>query len=187
MKQKEPPLAPHLQGQLFELFLNGLSLVDIVKANRGVQLGAVVRAAIEGNWWERRDEYRDSLLNHVRDRVVQTQNESIVFVTHLLAAANKRYGEKIIRYLQTGDEKELGELAVDSIDQYRKVAELLLKLTGQEGSKGGGDDKVLKKTLTGAPPPPQATGRTVRELLVDPTKPLDPTVADDLLKKLGGG
>jgi hypothetical protein len=58
--------------------------------------------------------------------------ESVMFSADLLASANKMFGDKLKKYIQTGDERELGTLKIDSLKQYRDAVELLLKLTGQD-------------------------------------------------------
>jgi hypothetical protein len=71
------------------------------------------------------------LFEGVRERVEQVQMESVLFTTDLLSSANKMFGDKLKKYIQTGDERELGALKVDSLKQYRDAVDLLLRLTGQ--------------------------------------------------------
>lgn len=133
MRHQNAPLSPSLEAELFQLYLNGVGLEDIARLNKGLRLGAIARSAVEGDWYQKRRDYADSLLVSVVPRVQQIQAEAIVFAADLLAAAHKLHGQKIRRFLQTGDESELGDFKVSTIDQYRKGAELLLKLTGQDG------------------------------------------------------
>lgn len=132
MKKNDPPLAPKIQAELFSLYLNGSSCEEIAQLNPHFNLGMIVRARVEGLWDKRRNEHLANLFSGVRERVQQVQMESIMLTSDLLAAANKRFGEKLKRYIQTGDERELGALQVDSLKQYRDAVDLLLKLTGQD-------------------------------------------------------
>lgn len=132
MKKGDPPLSPRLQGELFSLYLNGSTTEEIAKLNPNLSLGMIVRAKVEGLWDQRLDAHRNHLLSTIRDRVQQVQMESIGLTADMLAAANKSFGDKFKRYLQTGDESVLGTLKIDSLKQYRDAVDLLLKLTGQD-------------------------------------------------------
>jgi hypothetical protein len=131
-RYKGPPLAPSVQAQLYELFLNGYDADAIQKLNPNFNLGMIVRARVDGLWDERKAAHVTGLLDGVRERVQTIQMESVHFMANLLAAAHKLHGDKLKRYLQTGDESVLGDISIKSLDGYRKAAELLLKLTGQD-------------------------------------------------------
>lgn len=128
---KNNPLSPARQAQLFELFLNGNSTETIANLNK-MPLGEVVRARIDFDWDQKKDEHVAYLLSSVRDRVRQIQLESITFSADLLAAAHKLHGERIRKFIQTGDEAELGDLKITNLKAYKDAVELLLKLTGQD-------------------------------------------------------
>lgn len=128
---KNNPLSPAKQAQLFELFLNGKSCEEIANLNK-MPLGEVVRARIDFEWDQKKDEHVTYLLSSVRDRVRQIQLESITFSADLLAAAHKLHGERIRKFIQSGDEAELGDLKITNLKAYKDAVELLLKLTGQD-------------------------------------------------------
>jgi hypothetical protein len=132
IQKGDPPLSPGVQAQLYTLYLNGSTCEEIVKLNPNFNLGMVARAKVEGLWDERREKHINHLFENVRERVQQVQMESVMFSADLLASANKMFGDKLKTYLQTGDERELGTLRIDSLKQYRDAVELLLKLTGQD-------------------------------------------------------
>jgi hypothetical protein len=50
----------------------------------------------------------------------------------MLSVANKQHGEKLKRYLQTGNMDDLGEFKIDSIFNLKQTIEILQKLTGQD-------------------------------------------------------
>ena len=135
MRNKEPPLAPSAQAALFEGFLNGQSCEEMALLNRGWQLGAIVRACVEGDWHARKSQHLDSILHQVKSRVEQVQVESVLFTANLLAAANKKHGIALRKYLISGDEKDLDGLAINSLKAYKEAVELLMKLTGQDTPK----------------------------------------------------
>lgn len=152
MKAGKPPVSPTINAQLFNLFLAGHTCQEIVKINPNLGLGMVVRARIEGMWDERRRVLTAELLDGVKEVAFRAQADSIKFVGDLLTAAHRHIGEKVQRYIQTGDEEHIKDVGIHSLKQYKEIVELLLKLTGQDGKrevklKGEG----AGGTLTGAP------------------------------------
>jgi hypothetical protein len=135
IKANEPPLAPSLQAELFDAYLSGMSCEDLAKNNKGLRLGAIVRACEEGQWYEKRQEYVTRLLAGVRERAQQATASSVSFLAQALAMMEKKYGTKIARFLQTGDEADLGDLKDWGLHQYKQLMELFLKVTGQDGTK----------------------------------------------------
>lgn len=127
-----PALAPDTQGKLFQLFLNGKSCEAIRALNPQFTLGMIVNARITGQWDRLYQEHIDDLLNNTKMRATQAQLESINFVSDLLSATNRMHGEKIAKYLQTGNEKDLGDLQITTLTGYKTAVELLQKLTGQD-------------------------------------------------------
>lgn len=138
----KPSLAPSVQMQLYQLYLNGKSCDEIVRLNPNFNLGMVVRARVENLWDEKREAHIAQLLEGVRERVQQAQLEAVNFACDLLSAVHKLQGDKLKKYLQTGNAEELEGLGGNlSLKTYKDVIELLLKLTGQ--------DKDNKKQVTG--------------------------------------
>lgn len=125
------PLAPSLNAKLFNLFLQGKTCEEIRRLNEALTLGDIVAARLAGKWDERRDEHLDRLLNETSLRVQQVTMETADFVCDLLAAANKEHGDRLRRYIQTGDPKELGDFKIDSLQGLGKAIEMLQALTGQ--------------------------------------------------------
>lgn len=127
-----PGLAPSLNAKLFNLFLQGKSCEEIRRMNLNFTLGEIISARIEGDWDERRSDHLDNLLKTTSERVQQVTLETADFVCDLLAVANREHGDRLRRYLQSGDAKELGDFKIDSIFNLKQVIEVLQKLTGQE-------------------------------------------------------
>lgn len=125
-------LAISTQAQLFELYLHGKTCEDIHTLNPALPLGAIVAACIEGGWYQQRQEHISGLFDAIRERVTQVQLESINFIADALSAAHKEQGERVLKYLQTGNNSHLDKAWVRSFKQYREALEILMKLTGQE-------------------------------------------------------
>lgn len=126
-------LAPSTMAAFFELFLNGCSIDEIHKLNKGFPIEAIHWARAKYQWDQKKEMYLMQLHSTVRDKLVKAQIETIGLITDLLSAANKKHGVKIKKFLQTGNEDDLeGALSVDSINSLLKVTEALQKLTGQD-------------------------------------------------------
>ncbi len=125
-------LSPDTVTRFFELFLNGSDCKEIHRLNKAFPYEAILWARIRYSWDLQKDMYVTTLQTTVRDKVIKAQLETTGLVTDLLVATNKRYGDKLKRYIQSGDEKELaGVLSVDSINSLLKLTEGLMKVTGQ--------------------------------------------------------
>lgn len=126
-------LSPETVTRFFELYLNGSDCREIHRLNKSFPYEAILWARIKYKWDDQKDMYIISLQNNIRGKVVKAQLETTSLVTDLLVATNKKYGDKLKRYIQSGDEKELdGALSVDSISGLLKLADGLLKVTGQD-------------------------------------------------------
>lgn len=125
-------LSPELNAKLFALFLNGKSCEDIRALNPHCPLGQIVAARLEGQWDDRKSEHLDALLTGAALRVQQTTLSTAEFVCDLLAVASKEHGQKLCRYLQTGDRNELGDFKIDTLTGLKTTIEILQKLTGED-------------------------------------------------------
>lgn len=132
IKRGNTSISPNTQAQFLALFLRGKTCEEIQSINSGFPLGAIVKCRMEGDWDRRLDEYREQLFSGVRERLSQIELESVNFLTDMLAAAHKQQGDRIKKYLQTGNEDDLGEMRISSIGAYSKVLEMLIKTTGQD-------------------------------------------------------
>lgn len=132
LKVNQPALAPSLNAQLYTLFLNGRTTEEIRRINPAITLGQIVHARIEGDWDLRREEYLDRLLTETTGRVQQATLETADFVCDMLAVANKEHGDRLRKYLQTGNQDDLGDFKIDSIFNLKQTIEALQKLTGQD-------------------------------------------------------
>ncbi len=140
-KSSQGAVAASLNAQLFGLFLNGKNTEEIRRLNPLLTLGQIVSARIEGDWDKRRDEHLDRLLADTSGRIQQATMETSELICDMLAVANKEHGDKLRKYLQTGNEADLGDFKVDSLGNLKQAIEVLQKLTGQ--------DKQSKLTLAG--------------------------------------
>lgn len=171
----QPALAPSTNARLFALFLQGKGTEEIMRLNPTLSLAQIVHARVEGRWDERREEHLDGLLNNTSLRVQQTTLETADFVCDLLAVANREHGDRLRRYLQSGDEKELGDFRISSLASLKTAIEVLQKLTGQERqstSKIAVSGEVVHRPaiLSVARPPAPAEAASALKLLLGRTE-----------------
>jgi hypothetical protein len=134
-KSGKPGLAPTTSSAFFELYLNGNSVYEIQKMNKVFDLGAIIDAKVKYGWDEMKDRYVGELQAKAMARLVQVQSESVGFLADVLAAAHKKHGTALKRYLQTGDTRDLEGFDINNITSYSKSIEALLKITGQDNKK----------------------------------------------------
>lgn len=145
-----PSLSPETGSHLFRLFVHGFSCDEIQQENKAYTLGQILEVRVRDRWDDRKDKYLDHLYGGVHARVRQTQMESVCFTTDLLAAAHRLYGDQLRKFIQSGREEDLGEARqlIQSLDAYRKVADVLLKMTGQDKDKEKRSDIVPRTIIT---------------------------------------
>jgi hypothetical protein len=149
------PLSPDTAVGMFQLYLQGRTLTDIRALNHQIGLGQIVYAAIEGDWYWRKKDHLDRLLSQAGDRALQAAAEGVNFIADAMAATRRLRGDQITKFLQSGDSKDLGDFDIGSIAQFKTLAELLLKLTGQDQVKNvkvsGAIDHSVAEVLRSSP------------------------------------
>lgn len=130
----KPSLSVDTSLKLYELFLQGTSCQEISRLNPGFGLGMIVKARVDHLWDSRRDSHLTDLYAKTGERLRQIGLESVNFISDFLAAIHKSNGDKIKRYLQTGDEDLLKTIDF-SPKQYKEFIEILGKVTGAENKK----------------------------------------------------
>lgn len=127
------PLSPDASARMYELFVNGSDAREIQRINRAFPLGGILDAQIRYKWTQKRDQYALELQDKVKDKVMKAQLETTELLTDVLAVARRKYSDKLKKFIQSGDEKDLeGAINVESIQSLLKVTEGLLKITGQD-------------------------------------------------------
>ncbi len=138
------PLSVTTSLQLYQLYLAGYSTDEITRLNDNkFPHGLVIESMIKHNWHDRRTQHLAELYGGIYDKVKQTQTEAIAFVADLLAAAHRKHGDKVKKFLQSGDAADLGALAIDTMTSYKTAADMLMKLTGQDKEKNAGGKTLI--------------------------------------------
>lgn len=181
MRLNRPPMAPSTAQQFLNLFLLGNNCEDIVRVNpNGFSLGAIVRARLENNWDEIRADHQQQLLDKIRSRVQQVTLETVDRIVNELAASNKLVNDRLLLYLQTGDEKHLQGMKLGGALHMRQMVEMLQKLTGQQNPKS--PSVVLPPVSS----PPAKTTETSESPLpsLPEGKPVDVDTADKIIESV---
>lgn len=127
------PLAPETAANFFQLFLNGSSIGEIHRLNKSFPYEAILCARIQYAWDEERDDYARHLTETVKQKVIKASLETTSLISDMLVAANKKHGDKLKKYLQTGNVEDLGDaMNIDNLTSLIRGVEALQKLTGQD-------------------------------------------------------
>ena len=135
IEKRDPPISPYTAIKLFELFLAGKTCEDIRRLNPNFTLGQIVHARIDNEWDRRLKEHIESLYNNAAARISQVTLETALTLANLLSAKNKYYQDEVLLYLQTGKEEHLLKLGLGGLDGYKKLVEVMQKLTGTDNAK----------------------------------------------------
>lgn len=163
LQRSGPPLSPKLSAELFELFLQGQTCEAIAKLNPGLGLGIVVAGRIQFKWDKQKDDYINHLYATIKDKAAKSQLEAIDFSSTAMSVFHKLWYPKFLRFLQTGNEEDLGEFKGMTFKFYKEMSDALLKLTGQD-----------KKQVV--------SGEVVHKVEMPSNRPIEPKQAADLLK-----
>lgn len=127
------PLSPEASARMYELFLNGSDAREVQRLNKAFPLGAILDSQVRYKWTEKRDAYCIELQDRIKSKVMKVQMETTELMTDMLSAAKRKHSDKLKKFIQTGDEKDLdGAINIDTIQSLLKVTEGLLKITGQD-------------------------------------------------------
>jgi len=152
-------IAPSEQAKLFGLYLNGKSLGEIRRLTHpSFSLGQIVDAAVTGDWESEKRDYQSGLFQKTRERLQQIGCESLDFLADSLAAAHKQHGDNLKRFLISGNPNDLGAFGIDSVRKYKEVAELMLKMSGQDKASTLTVKGEVLHTPTVSPPLPNSAG-----------------------------
>lgn len=133
IRSKQPMVAQDLADELLSLYIAGATCDEIRKLKGSLGLGQIVACRIAYDWDNKRDEYRVSLTKEVPNQAAQTHLETVDFLSDLLAAVHKRYGDKLRQYLLTGDEKLLDGLPFPkNLKDLTVLTDLFMKATGAD-------------------------------------------------------
>lgn len=96
-------------------------------------MGIIVKARIEHDWDRHKKEYVDTLITQTRESVQKTQLDAIRLATDAMAVHQRVLGGAFKKYLQTGNEDDLGPHKDQiSLRNLKEWTSLMMNLTGQD-------------------------------------------------------
>lgn len=126
-------LAPEKSSRFFEMFLNGSTTREIHEYNKAFPYDSIVWARIKDEWDTQKDDYLKKLQEGIKDKLIKAKLEAAGLMADVLIVASKQQGEKLKKYLATGDVSHLKDsIAVDSLYSLQKAVESLAKITGED-------------------------------------------------------
>lgn len=149
---------------MFELYLQGSNCEEIAKLNPAFGLGIIVKARIEHDWDGQKEQYITTLFANIKEKIQKNQLEAIEFSALSMAVFHKLWSTKFKKFLQTGNESELGDLKGMSFKVYKDISENIMKLTGQDKKQ-----QVI-------------SGEVVHKIEVPTSKAITPKEASHILK-----
>ena len=155
------PLAPDVNARLFDLYLRGRSLREIMRLGAGAYtLGQVVHAAVEGQWDRRRIEVLDEMILGAAETARRAAVEGVEYLADSIAAAAKIQRERVSKFLRTGDMDDAPDVA--SVATFAKLVESLVKLTGADRTQRKAAPGTIDHRMVPMPVPQDDGDRAAR-------------------------
>jgi septum formation topological specificity factor MinE len=130
------PISPLAAEAMYPLFLQGRTFDEIRKLNPHFSLGQIVSAAVNANWFDRRQAHSHAAVSRARARAILAAADGVELASDIIAALRAQHGDAIAKYLQTGDVNVLNQAtSIDTIRKIKEAGEVLMKLTGQDQIK----------------------------------------------------
>jgi hypothetical protein len=130
-------------AKLFEMYLLGDSLSKIAQQFPQYPIGQICLTASLRGWARDRDKMMHTLQDRVRAKVVKSVLEQVDFLTAMLSVSNAEHLEAMVKYAQDPINNPKPSMRIESIKEYKDVAETLYKIVaGASGADQG------KKTTT---------------------------------------
>lgn len=120
--------------KMMDLYLSGKTYGQIARIER-VPKELVMLYSQRLNWYPLKLEYMKEMEQHLRGRIVNAKVASQDFLLQLSQMYQRRIGNKMDRYLSTGNEIEADNISLKEIDKYIKIVEALHNLSADPSAK----------------------------------------------------
>lgn len=127
------PISTTLASQMYTLFLEGYSCLEISKQNKGFTEADILYCRKKYQWDEQKDNYVFGLNDQIRQKLTKQKLESVEFLTNMLAVIHKEHRSVMLKFLQTGNPEDLPKIG--SLRTYKEIVETLAKITGEDQVK----------------------------------------------------
>lgn len=166
-------------AKLYEMYLLGDSIPKIAQQFSNYPVAQIALTAALRGWAKDRDKMQHTLQDRVRAKVVKSVLDQVDFLTSMMAVTNTEHLEVMMRYVQDPLNNPKPSMRVQTIKEYKDVAETLYKIVA--GATGGGTGKGKDKSPMFEALSP---GRTA-EVEVEEEEEFDITKMADALPKPG--
>lgn len=115
-------------AKLFEMYLLGDSIAKIAQQFPQYTVGQICLTAALRGWAKDRDKMMHTLQDRVRAKVVKSVLEQVDFLTSMMAVTNAEHLESMVRYVQDPLNNPKPAMRIETIKEYKDVAETLYKI-----------------------------------------------------------
>src|ERR1035437_6889265 len=165
-------------AKLFEMYLLGDSLSRIGQQFPQYTPGQIALTCALRGWTKDREKMMHTLQDRVRAKVVKSVLEQVDFLTSMMAVTNAEHLESMIRYVNDPINNPKPLMRIESIKEYKDVAETLYKIVA--GATPSGSKEKPKSPMFDAltPAKKQIEERDEEEITIDNVMDIEPTKKD---------
>jgi hypothetical protein len=119
--------------RLYELYLLGYSFTQILSRFPEYSLDKVILTAALHLWGADRVKIAGTLKNRIQSKVVKSVVEQVDFLTDMLSDASEQSRKEIAAYKADPDNNPKPKLAINSLNDYKTVLDMVHKLVSNPG------------------------------------------------------
>jgi len=120
------PISLEEAMKLYELYLNGYTTEGIYKiVSDKYTWPQIVEAKFRYDWDKNRKRQVVALHKHVEERIVKARADGVTMIADWIAASKKFTGDKIQKYLVSGDPADLGAIDLSNLKTFKTLVEML--------------------------------------------------------------
>lgn len=134
-------LDPLNSAKLYELYSLGDSLAKIAQQFPQFPIGQIVLTAALRGWAKDRDKMMHTLQDRVRAKVVKSVLDQVDYLTTSLAVVNAEHMEAMVKYIQDPLNNPKPAMRIETIKEYKDIAETLYKIVAGATSAPTPKDK----------------------------------------------
>lgn len=125
--------------KLFEMYLIGHTFHEIHQQFPQFPVEQIIMTAALNKWAMDRDSMMHTLRDRVQAKVVKSVIEQVDFLTAMLSVSNAEHVDKMRKYVQDPVNNPKPNLRIETIKEYKEVAETLYKIVA--GATNGSKSK----------------------------------------------
>ena len=128
-KGNAEPVPPQEVGSVFELYILGYPLEDIVQRFPKYSLGQIAYTAALHRWNRDKNMVAASVYDRIRTRIIRSTVEQIEFLTDLISVTSTESSEEIKQYLNDPKNSPKPAMRISDIEEYQQVVKMLDQVT----------------------------------------------------------